>query len=415
MTLMVAMSDDDTANNQLLGWLAIFGAWLAFGSFAVPMKWQSVVDAQVHPLVYQCYKTFWTFVTSHLVLCFQPYRFSVWGIASGFSWVPAGVAAVVAVQNCGIACGQAVWQVGIIMTSLAWTFLVLHDAHIRNWWGTVLSVLALLVGVVGMTLTFNLKKPEQASSLVASLNDSEIEEGQPEVAKEDASKHEIAVTDKTTGIQTTRSAIMASTGSRISITKMAETFASFGSAGTMGVARPRSRKSMSDVRFGMHDLKESASNQPGPSMALGIGAAVFNGVWGGSNLVPSHYAPYHGIEFTISFATGAAIANVALVLVYICLAKLVWKSPLPSPQFRVMMLPGFLSGTLWSIGNFCSLAAVAAMGQGIGNALIQSSVIVSGLWGILWYREMTGLPVLFWSGWMFVCVAGIVGLAIEEN
>jgi glucose uptake protein GlcU len=375
-----------------------------------------VVDAQVHPLVYQCYKTFWTFVTSHLVLLFLPYRFSAWGIISGFSWVPAGVAAVVAVQNVGIACGQAVWQVGIIMTSLAWTFLVLHDAHIRTWWGTALSVLALLVGVVGMTLTFNLKKaPMPASSLVASLHDGELEEGQPDVTKEDNLKQGIVPEDKDTGKRISRSATFASVGSRSSAAKMAETFASFGSVGTLGVARPRSRRSLSDVRFGMDDLKEDTSNKPRTSVALGIGAAVFNGVWGGSNLVPSHYAPYHGIEFTISFATGALIANVALVFVYIVLAKLVWKSPLPSPQFRVMMLPGFISGTLWSIGNFCSLAAVAAMGQGIGNSLIQSSVIVSGLWGILFYREMTGLPVLFWSVWMLVCVGGIVGLAIEEN
>ena len=59
-------------------------------SLAVPMKWESVVDADVHPLVFQCYKTAWTFVTSHLILIVEPYEYTWWGILSGFSWVPAG-------------------------------------------------------------------------------------------------------------------------------------------------------------------------------------------------------------------------------------------------------------------------------------------------------------------------------------
>merc|ERR1712083_1093931 len=172
---------------------------------------------------------------------------------------------------------------------------------------------------------------------------------------------------------------------------------------------------MDDIRFGADDscegeISDDAKSRTSPR--LGIAAALFNGIWGGANLVPSHYAPYHGIDFVISFADGAAIANVTIAVVYVLIAKFVWRSPLPSPHFRVMALPGFLSGCLWSAGNFCSLYAVNTVGQGIGYSLIQSSVIVSGLWGILYYREMSGKPILYWSACCAVCIAGVLGLAM---
>merc|ERR1712083_259558 len=172
---------------------------------------------------------------------------------------------------------------------------------------------------------------------------------------------------------------------------------------------------MGDIRFGADDVVEAEINEdakPRASPCLGIAAALFNGIWGGANLVPSHYAPFGGIRFVISFAVGAAIANLTLVVIYVFLVKCIWKTKIPSPQFRVMAVPGFASGSLWSAGNFCSLYAVNTIGQGIGYSLIQSSVIVSGLWGILYYREMSGKPILYWSACCAVCIAGVLGLAM---
>jgi len=430
------IASDAPTQNLVAGWLAILGAWLAFGSFAVPMKWESVMDAGVHPLVYQCYKTSWCFVTSFLVLFFEPYEFSSWGIISGFSWVPAGVAAIIAVQNVGIACGQAVWQVTIILTSLVWGFAIMKDEHVKSPLYTCLSVLALCAGVVGMTLCFHLKKVPVEE--VSTLHDTLTEQGtlHQSSADENAVIAIAGSKDMTAGgfesglDEPQRGDVLQSTMSKRSrkstMGEAAVVFASLGSAGgSYTVNRPRSRRSISEIKFGLDDVDDAdADAEKGnasisavrkASVPLGLGAAIFNGIWGGSNLVPSHYAPIHGVHFTISFATGALIANIVLVIGYVLLAKLVWRSPLPSPQFRVMALPGFLSGTMWSFGNFCSLYAVAAMGQGIGNSLIQSSVIVSGIWGICFYREMSGRPILYWSLWMMMCVGGVVGLALERN
>ena len=51
-----------------VGWCAVAIAVASFGSFAVPAKCFAARAADVHPLVYQTYKSFWCFATSWLVL-----------------------------------------------------------------------------------------------------------------------------------------------------------------------------------------------------------------------------------------------------------------------------------------------------------------------------------------------------------
>lgn len=454
--------DDSDTLASFLPWLSVLGAWLCFGTFAVPMKWPSVIDANVHPLVFQCYKTFWTFVTAHLVLLFEPYEFTWWGILSGFSWVPAGVAAVIAVQNVGIARGQAIWQVTVIVTSLIWGFGIMQDEAVYSWFGTGLSFTCLVSGVVGMTLSFNLRSAplvdavtSSQASPIAFAASSALASATARAAAWAAAATMAAATESTRS--TNAPAAPLQHGRTVgALPTISSSPVGGAEAGGEGEARergrrweararsrsvpvgfssslagplvlsgvrnsPRARSGLSDLRYGNDDVEELADDifasqqQVRASPALGMAAALFNGVWGGANLVPSHYAPYGGVRFVISFATGALIANITLVLLYVPIAKYYWKIPLPSPEFRVMAVPGFISGTLWSAGNFCSLYVVSTIGQGIGYSLVQSCVIVSGLWGILYYRELSGRPILYWSACCLVCIVGVLGLALEKK
>ena len=56
----------------------------------------------------QTYKSFWCFVTSWLVVPFTggKVQYTPWGIVSALFWVPAGVAAVIAVEHSGLALSQ---------------------------------------------------------------------------------------------------------------------------------------------------------------------------------------------------------------------------------------------------------------------------------------------------------------------
>lgn len=56
----------------------------------------------------QTYKSFWCFATSWLVVPFTggKVQYTPWGIVSALFWVPAGVAAVIAVEHSGLALSQ---------------------------------------------------------------------------------------------------------------------------------------------------------------------------------------------------------------------------------------------------------------------------------------------------------------------
>jgi len=88
---------------------------------------------------------------------------------------------------------------------------------------------------------------------------------------------------------------------------------------------------------------------------------------------------------------------------------------LPSFHFRLLCKPGFAAGLLWSIANFGSILSVAALGQGVGYSLIQGSMLVSGVWGIL-FGEIKGSERIWkWLISSIVTIVGIVWLSYEHK
>ena len=77
---MAAQADD-----AFLGWLCVLVAIVCFGSFAAPVKTKRVKEANVHPLVYQTYKSFWCFATCFLVLLIPSVREGFRFMANGDS------------------------------------------------------------------------------------------------------------------------------------------------------------------------------------------------------------------------------------------------------------------------------------------------------------------------------------------
>jgi glucose uptake protein GlcU len=89
---------------------------------------------------------------------------------------------------------------------------------------------------------------------------------------------------------------------------------------------------------------------------------------------------------------------------------------LPSFHIQHLLLPGFLSGSLYSIGHICSILSVSYLGQGVGFSVIQSSLLISGLWGIFYYREIRGLEmILKWFCAAALTLIGIVWLTYEHE
>mmetsp|Transcript_54140 Transcript_54140/g.125959 ORF Transcript_54140/g.125959 Transcript_54140/m.125959 type:complete len:385 (-) Transcript_54140:113-1267(-) len=324
------------------GWVAVAIALVCFGSFGVPIKHKAVQDAKVHPLVFQTYKTFWALSTAWFALIWADFHFSPWGLLSGVFWVPAGIAAIVAVNNVGLAIGQASWQVTIVIVSFLWGCVGFHEP-IKHPKQAIVAVVLLVSGLLGMTF-------------VASSGSLQKQEATEKDALLQGAKDE-------------------KPGSRVGLT---------------------------------------------PAQRFGIGAAIFNGCWGGSNLVPMKFAHLAGPKYVISFAIGSAIVNVALWVFYVVHLWLqeprepLWLR-LPSLHMDVMKVSGTLSGVLWSIGNFASMVAVKELGQAIGYSCVQASIFVSGLWGIFLYGEIRGRAIALWLCSALVALAGVILLARQKG
>ena len=67
------------------GWVAAVVAAICYGSYGVPIK--ETVSFDVHPLMFQSYKTFTMFLTCWFVLTMGvTVAFTPWGILSGLLW-----------------------------------------------------------------------------------------------------------------------------------------------------------------------------------------------------------------------------------------------------------------------------------------------------------------------------------------
>lgn len=125
----------------------------------------------------------------------------------------------------------------------------------------------------------------------------------------------------------------------------------------------------------------------------GIIAAVFNGLLGGSSLIPLHYAKeqgYGGARYIMSYAIGAFLANLIVWFVYYVVLVVrrrslesSWESTLlhaatemPDPKFQQLWKPGFCAGFLLASGMFSSIISVTYLGQGVGNSVVQAKIIV---------------------------------------
>ena len=89
---------------------------------------------------------------------------------------------------------------------------------------------------------------------------------------------------------------------------------------------------------------------------------------------------------------------------------------LPKMHLREMGLHGFMSCCLYSLGHFCSIIAVTALGQGVGFSFVQTSMLVSGIWGIFYFGEVQGFErITKWIPSSLITNLGILMLSYEHK
>lgn len=379
----------------IIGWIAVLIAAIGFGSYAVPIKGEAANSVAVDPLVMQSYKSFMCFVTSWFVLLNngQELSFTYWGIVSGLFWVPAGTLYIYAVKNCGIATTQGIVSSSIVTVSFIWGHFIFHEP-VQSQMAAYIAVLIVMTGLIGMSYFSSYSSIPQEALVVSRTPNIE---GLNETSDYDMHRNKVDPTHSFLNEienfeiphigQITTSQQLSSDRKR----KVSDTYDDDTTNGLL----PR--------------RKYSHRN-------LGRVAAFMCGVWGGSCMIPMHYSNdnTHGLGYVISFASGAIIVTILLWLLRFGYNVLVMRSvytaymSLPSFHLRVMWLPGTTAGTLWSIGNVGSIVACQRLGQAVGYSASQAALLVSGMWGIFFYKEVTNSSIIV--KWFLSAMVTVVGI-----
>ena len=480
----------------LSGWLAAIVSCFSFGSFAVPIKSKECRQNDIDPLVFQSYKTAMCLLTSWIVLPFgQSFYFTPWGIVSGLFWVPAGVAAIFAVKNAGLAVSQGLWSSIIVIVSFTWGIFIFHE-QVKSTIGALFAVTLLITGLWGMSFYSspefqNYEQVRSVSSLVDIVpsqddhhNDQNDESNSGISSPSHATNH-ISLTPRRRNQSRSREnyevihsldmeehirlddspekeqkkniyyndnddgisfddyydddeglSYNSSIALDDNMDKKSDSLNDHSNRmNTSSSHTPRSQLTRSDNDDNFlsnpsldeieHELSQNSRRVPVISKrTMGLLAAVFNGVWGGSIMVPMHYAPKeaHGMGYVISFAIGASIITICLWIArfsyhYFIEGNTLYGSyhSLPPFHFNVMWKPGGIAGFLWSLGNLSSMISVQHLGEGVGYSLTQASMLVSGMWGIFYFREVEGFAIrIKWFLSAMVTIAGILLLSFEH-
>eukprot|EP00591_Stephanopyxis_turris_P001556 CAMPEP_0195512384 /NCGR_PEP_ID=MMETSP0794_2-20130614/4360_1 /TAXON_ID=515487 /ORGANISM="Stephanopyxis turris, Strain CCMP 815" /LENGTH=375 /DNA_ID=CAMNT_0040640157 /DNA_START=68 /DNA_END=1192 /DNA_ORIENTATION=- len=358
------------------GWAAAILAAFAWGSFGVPIKSDASSRVDVDPLVMQTYKTTMCFLTSWIVLLMgEEVTFTPWGIVSAMFFVPGGTAGIFAIRNIGLAVSVGTWSSIIVMFSF-FVGVFLFNEGVKSVSGATCAAILLITGIAGMS---RYSKPQPVQSRKPS-HISKEEEEKEKLLQDNSYDSDTSDTAKK------RTAVI-SPSSESTIKSPLEMDTEDIKPPPEPAESTKRTKAMSI--FGMQLTRRQ----------VGLSAAVFNGVWGGSNMIPLHFAKDDGaggLGYVISFGCGGMIVVILLWMfrymyhVYNTGSLREAYYILPSFHFRQLWYSGFCVGTLYSIGNICSIISVTYLGQGVGYSVTQSAMLVSGLWGIFYFGEIKG-------------------------
>jgi len=386
--------------SQTCGIIAALCSCVFHGTFVCPMKSKAATSVDVDPLVFQTYKVCMCFILSWLVLLIGvEFVFTPWGLVSGLLWIPGGSAGIYAVRTNGIAISVGIWSCISVLTSTMWGFLAFGE-KVKSDLFTILGVIMLIIGVIGLSFS---SAPDNKKD----QDENEVDSLKAPLLKRQDTSPTLDINDD------------------IDIGWFEPD--AFSDDSFITVLEDNGNNSDQDeVGDGVRKEEESDYiNICGLEVSrffLGVFCAFLNGVNSGSVLVPMHYSGVKGLEFAPSFAIGALNALVLAWLVRFLYHyfKTGYMSTafytLPSMHLRKMLLPGAVSGTLWQIGSIGGMLSVSFFGQGIGMSIGQSSLVVSGLWGIFYFKEVVrSFKITSWFASAIITIAGVYVLCQEHK
>jgi glucose uptake protein GlcU len=353
---------------------AIF-ACITNGSFLVPFKFHTIAALKIHPIVFQLYASIGIFISSWVAAAFLPINSDfVNGAGSRLVFVPFGFLGGVimvlsmtfgfmATRKIGVALAQGIFGGLAIIVSYLWALAVFGE--IPNSIGlSVSGVVLLILGISGIA-------------------------GCREVAKYVLVKIE---------------SIAPTSGPPSGINSPLHSMAGEDRALGLGLSMESELAAESD-RIIQHNGKYVTHVVSRADYIEGVTYSVLCGILGGTTLVPLHYVQVAegGLEYIPSFGTGVLVTTPFMMAFYYYLIE---RKPFPTIPMDRGMIAGMLSGVIWNISNILSVGAIPILGYGVAFPLVHSAILISGLWGILLFKEFADLP--FAEGIFLICGGFII-------
>jgi glucose uptake protein GlcU len=350
--------------SQLAALLYAAMGGIFMGSYPVPIKAPSVLEADVHPLVFQIFKSSWVLLTGLFFLLHKgrtSYVFTWWAIGSAAAWIPSGLCTIYAVPRCGVSVAV-LTTCGVNAVSAFLIFWLVFGESVRTHEiGGAKFVIApfymamVLVGMAGMIFGPSKCKRMQATGSAASA----ALLVSPADSSDDGNT---LVVRKPTSSFTPRfvAGLVAAACGGIAST------AQYGLV-TVGKHWEQTKAGCRcNTTLCPPELTEAFDNFGSWMVTFGIGAAA------------------------VTFGLYALLAGARR-------ASSGCQHGGPPLHLRTLAVPGSIAGLCWCLGNFGNTAAVVNGGNSVVTAqTVSIQLTTSGLWGILYYKEARGAAAVVW-------------------
>ncbi|KAF0972001.1 hypothetical protein FDP41_009697 [Naegleria fowleri] len=363
-SLISLSSNNDTNNNgtnpnsmnvpEWFGWIGVVICILAWGTFGLPLKVKWVQQANMNPFIFQFYFSSVVFITSFIVLAWNDWYFSLWGMLGAACWVPCSLLSLVAISKLGLGIAQGIWSGTTIMTSFVWS-VTLFQSRIGNYYLTALGLVLMVVGIVGVATC-----SKWNTNVVAV----DIQDKLPENDEKEHSSDRHVTEDHHDGSEDTR---FHETHQKAEVAKLNN---------DEDDLELRPKKHLKFVKY----LTKSQDYIIGVVCAIGVG------IFGGSMFVPTRLETHQGVAYVIGFGVGAMAITSFLVLIFLIYYFVRYRVIVPFHP-KIAIFPT-LTACLWQIGNiFGFYVALSPLGMTIGIPLTQTSLVVAGLCGLIFSKN----------------------------
>jgi hypothetical protein len=207
----------------------------------------------------------------------KPFSFTPWGLLSGLFWVPGGTAGIYAVRSpVGLAMSQSIWSALKLLVGFSWGILIFHES-VRSKSTAFAAIMLMMFGLTGMSFSASSSPPtagEEADSTEIARNIFDNETGEASEAQQQPAHHGVTPEES---IQHQNDNDLREP---LLTAEMNDTHCLVNLENNDGVQAIASAEGS----------PEAAEISYKRARRLGLLCAVIDGAYGGSILVPMHFA-----------------------------------------------------------------------------------------------------------------------------